>query len=53
MERKFIEAYKYYYGGTIKAASRAFKAYSEEDPDFIIELIKGYLDQCKLAFYND
>ena len=47
---KFIEAYRWMYGGTKKTAR---EIYRKADPEYIALIIKAYEQQNRLAFYED
>lgn len=47
---KFIDAYRWMYGGTKKNAR---EIYRKADPDYIALIIKAYEQQNRMAFYDD
>lgn len=48
--KDFYDAYQWMYGTSKKDAAEAFKNVSDE---YAYELIRGYKNQCKKAFYED
>lgn len=50
IKQKFIDAYKYSYGSTIKQATEVWKSTSEE---YVNAIVDGYKNECKKAFYED
>ncbi len=49
-ENELIEAVQYFYGASIKQAIKWIATYSDKRKE---ELIKGYREQLKRAFYED
>ena len=47
---EFVKAYQWSFGSTKKEALERYKGAS---PEFIYELIRGFIDNAKKAFYDD
>ena len=47
---KFVEAYRWLFGGTKKAAR---EIYRKADKDFIVAVLRAYEKQSFIAFYED
>lgn len=50
MKEKFVEAYKWLFGGTKKAATIAYKNNTKE---YILAIIATYYSETKKSFYKD
>ena len=54
MKDKFIQAYMYSYGASRSTAIKEYRECIKNGrTGFIIELVKGYQEEMKKAFYQD